>query len=108
MGKSNGRSADTSSKKFSGFRTGKKGFKAPTEGLQYVLFTTQLVTTARFFVENIKKLNHHIAVSGSIKYEAPTAAKSVRTLTVPKFHAPVKPDPTEGGGYDELERDAYE
>ena len=89
MAKSDGRSADAAKKAFNSFRPGKKGFKAPTEGLQYVVFNyTSSNNNKNVFVESVKKLSHHIAVSGSIRYEAPTAARAVRTLTAPTFENP--------------------
>ena len=50
------------------------------------------------FVESVKKLSHHIAVSGSIVYKDPTAARAARTLTVLMFEAPAKPEKQTGGG----------
>ena len=95
-------------KSFSSFRPGKKGFKAPTEGLQYVVFNyTSSNNNKNVFVENVKKLSHHIAVSGSIRYEAPTAARAVRTLTAPTFENPTKPEKQADGAYNELEKDVY-
>ena len=106
MAKSDGRSADAAKKAFNSFRPGKKGFKAPTEGLQYVVFNyTSSNNNKNVFVESVKKLSHHIAVSGSIRYEAPTAARAVRTLTAPTFENPAKPEKQEDGGYNELEKD---
>ena len=55
----------------------------------------------------MKKLSHHIAVSGSIRYKAPTAARAVRTLTAPTFEAPAKPEKQSEGGYDKLEKEVY-
>ena len=52
---------------------------------------TSVNNSKNVFVGNVKRLSHHIAVSGSIRYESPTAAKVVRTLTAPKFDAPFKP-----------------
>ena len=80
MAKSDDRSADATKKAFSSFRSGKKRFKAPTEGLQYVVFNYTSNNNKNVFVESVKKLSHHIAVSGSIRYEAPTAARAVRRL----------------------------
>ena len=55
MVKSDGRSADAAKKTFSSFRSGKKGFKAPTEGLQYVVFNyTSSNNNKNVFVENVK------------------------------------------------------
>ena len=108
MAKSNGRSADATKKVFSSFRPGKKGFKAPTEGLQYVVFNyTSSNNNKNVFVESVKKLSHHITVSGSIRHEAPTAARAVSTLTAPTFENPTKPEKQADGGYDELEKDVY-
>ena len=108
MAKSDGRGADATKKAFSSFRPGKKGFKAPTEGLQYVVFNyTNNNNNKNVFVESVKKLSHHIAVSGSIRYEAPTAARAVRTMTAPTFDQPTKPEKQADGAYDELEKDVY-
>ena len=57
-------------------------------------------------MESTKKLSRHIAVSGSIRYEAPTAARAVRTLTAPTFENPAKPE-KQTGGYDKLEKEVY-
>ena len=58
MAKSDGRSADATKKafsSFSSFRPGKKGFKAPTEGLQYVVFNyTSSNNNKNIFVEGVK------------------------------------------------------
>ena len=71
----------------------RKDVRAPTEGLQYVVFNyTSSNNNKNVFVESVKKLSHHIAVSRSIRYEAPTAARAVRTLTAPTFEAPTKPE----------------
>jgi len=59
------------------------------------------------FFESVKKLSHHIAVSGISRYEALTAARAVRTLTAPTFDTLVKPDKITGGGYDELDKEVY-
>jgi len=108
MAKSYGRSADATKKAFSSFRPDKKGFKAPTEGLQYVVFNcTSSNNNKNVFVESVKKLSHHIDVLGSIRYEAPTAARAVRTLTAPTFENPAKPEKQTEGGYDELEKEVY-
>jgi len=108
MAKSDSRSANATKKAFSSFRPGKKGFKSPTEGLQYVVFNyTSSNNNKNVFVESVKKLSHHIAVSGSIRYEAPTAARAVRTLTAPTFEAPAKPEKQSEGGYNELEKEVY-
>jgi len=58
-------------------------------------------------MESVKKLSHHVAVSGSIRYEAPTIARAVRTLTAPTFDAPVKPEKQVGGGCIKLEKEDY-
>ena len=98
MAKSDGQSADATQKAFSSFRPGKKGFKAPTEGLQYVVFNyTNSNNNKNVFVESTKKLSRHITVSGSIRYEAHTAARAVRTLTAPTFEKPAKPEKQTGG-----------
>ena len=108
MVKSNDLSAKAAKKASNSFRSGKKGFQAPTEGLQYVVFNyTSSNNNKNVFVENVKKLSHHIAVSGGIRYEAPTAARAVRTLTAPTFESPTKPEKQADGTYDELEKDVY-
>jgi len=108
MAKSDSQSAGASRKAFSSFRSGKKGFKAQTEGLQYVVINyTSSSNNKNVFVKSVKKLSHHIAVSGIIRYEAPTAARAVRTLTVSMFDVPAKPVKQTGGGYEELEKEVY-
>ena len=108
MAKSNGQSADATKKAFSRFRLSKKGFNAPIEGLQYVVFNYISSNNNRnIFVKSVKKLSHHIAVSGSIRYEAPTTARAVRTLTAPTFEDQVKPEKQAEGGYAELEKEVY-
>ena len=108
MAKSDGRSADATKKASNNFRPSRRGFKAPTEGLQHVIFNyTNNNSNKNVFVENVKKLSHHIAVSGSIRYEAPTAARAVWTLTAPTFESPTKPEKQADGGYDKLEKDVY-
>ena len=108
MAKSDSRSADATKKASNNFRPSRRGFKAPTEGLQHVIFNyTNNSSNKNVFVENVKKLSHQIAVSGSIRYKAPTAARAVRTLTAPTFENPTKPEKQADGGYNELEKDVY-
>ena len=57
MGKSDGRSAETSSKRFSSFRTDKKGLKTTTEGLQHMVFNYASSNNSKnVFVENVKNM----------------------------------------------------
>jgi len=108
MAKSDGHSADATKKAFSSFRPGKKGFEAPTEGLQYGVFNyTSSNNNKNVFVESAKKLRHHIAISESIRYGALTAVRAVRTLTAPTFEFLAKPEKQAEGGYDELEKKVY-
>ena len=58
-------------------------------------------------MENVKKLSHHVAVSGAIKYEALLAAYAIRTLTAPEFEQPLRPVKGPYGNYDNLEKDIY-
>ena len=106
MAKSDSQSADASSKRFSNFRSGKKGFKAPIEGLQYVVFNyTSSSNNKNVFVGSTKKLSHHITVLRSIRHKAPTAVRAVRTLPTPTFDAPVKPDKLTGWGINRNKED---
>ena len=90
-----GQSADgglNSGKRYYGFRSGKKTFKAPTEGLQHVMFDYSASNNDKnVFVENVKKLIQNIAVSGSIRHDALTVEYAVSTLTAPVFMVPSKP-----------------
>ena len=55
MAKSDGRSADATKKASNNFRPSRRGFKAPTEGLQHVIFHyTNNNNNKNMFVENVK------------------------------------------------------
>ena len=77
----------------------KKDFKAPTEGLKHVIFvSSESNNNKNMFVENLKNLSQHIAISGSIKHDAPIVAYAVRTLTAPVFEEPENPEKDYEGG----------
>ena len=84
-----GQSADggcNSSKRRYGFRLTKNNSKYPKEGLQNVISNYSASNNKKnAFVDNVKKLSHNIAVSGAIRYDAPTVAYAVKTFTAPVF-----------------------
>ena len=90
------------------FRGAKKQFKAPTDGYEDVVFDYSPGASGKNkFVENVKKLSQHIAASGKIRHEAPTAALAVRSIKAPVYSDPTKPTKGEDGRYDDLEKDVY-
>ncbi len=107
MAKSDDRSANALKKTSNNFRSSRRGFKAPMEGLQHVIFNYTNNNRKKIVCGECEKLSHHIAVSGSIRYKVPTAARAVRTLTAPTFENSTKPEKQADGGYDELEKDVY-
>ena len=75
-----------SGKRSYGFRSIKKAFKSPTEGLQHIIFDYSASNNNKnVFVEKVKKLSQYIAVSGVIRHDALTGAYAVRALTAPVF-----------------------
>ena len=92
-----------SGKRFYGISLVKNTFKAPTEGLQHVIFEyISSNNNKNVCMENVKKLIHHIAVSGAIRYDALTVEYAVRTLTAPEFVVPENHEKDYEGGYNEL------
>ena len=90
------------------FRPGIKTFKSPKEGFHNMIFDYSASNkNMNMFVENVTNLSQHIAVSGWIRYDAPTVAYSVRTLNAPAFEVPVKPEKNYKGGYEELHLKEY-
>ena len=86
-----------------GFRLGKKTFKFPTEGLQHIIFDYSASNkNNNMLVDNVKKLIHHITVSGAIIYDEPTVTYVFRTLTEPVFELPTKIKKDYKCGYGEL------
>ena len=75
-----------------GSRSSKKTFKSPTEGLQHIIFDYSASNNNNnMFVNNVKKLIHHITVSGAIIYDEPAVTYAVSALTAPVFMVPSKP-----------------
>ena len=86
----------------------KKTFKAPTEFLQHVIFDYSASNNNNnVFVEKVKNLGQHIAVSSSIIHYAPTVSYAVRTLNAPAFEAPVNPEKKYKVGYDDIDLREY-
>ena len=78
-----------SGKRRYGFRSGKKTFKLPTEGLQDVIFDYSASNNNNnMLVDNVKKLIHHITVSGAIIYDEPKVTYAVRQLTTLVYEVP--------------------
>ena len=106
-----GQSADggvKSSKRRYGFRSDRKTFKSPTESLQHVIFDYSASNNNNnMFVDNVKKLIHHIAVSGAIRYDEPKVTYAVSTLTAPVFEVPPKLKKDYKGGYGKLDLRGY-
>ena len=76
--------------------------------MQHVIFDYSASNNNNnMFMENMKKLSQHIAVSGSIIHDAPTVAYAVGTLTSPAFEVPVNCEKNYKGGYEELELRGY-
>ena len=97
----NSNGGGNSGKRLYCFRLVKNTFQYPTEVLQHVIFEYSASNNNKnVFVENVKKLSQHIAISGAIRYYAPTVAYAVRTLTATKFVVTSKPETEYEGGYD--------
>jgi hypothetical protein len=89
----------------------KPKFKAPTPGLEDVVFTTGLTKDAVEFEENKKKLGRYIAVT--FKAGGATVQRAIETMMAPTFNKPA--DLTTGAtkmqekewemGYEEWRRD---
>ena len=61
---------------------------SPIEVLQHVIFdNSESNNKKNVFVEKVKKLSQHIAVTSSIGNDTPTVAYAVRTLNAPSFEA---------------------
>ena len=83
-------------------------FKAPTEVLEHVIFDYSASNNNNnVFVEKVKNLGQHIAVSSSIIHYAPTVSYAVRTLNAPAFEAPVNPEKKYKVGYDDIDLREY-
>ena len=92
-----------SGKRRYGFRLGKKTFKLSTEGLQHVIFDySSSNNNNNLFVDNVKKLIHHITVSCAIRYDEPAVTYAVSALTAPVFEVPAKLKNDYKCGYGEL------
>ena len=64
----------------------KSKFKAPTPGLEDVVFTTGLAKDAAGFEENKKKLGRHMAVT--FKMGGTIVKQAIETMKVPAFSKP--------------------
>ena len=83
-------------------------FKDLTEGLKHMIFNYSAKNKNKnVFVENMKKLCQHIAVSVSIIHDVTTVAYEVRTLNAPAFEAPLNPEKNYKGVYRYMELREY-
>ena len=70
-------------------------FKAPTVGLEDVVFDYGGGMCPEDFQGNIEKIAEHLA--GALKRQGPLASKAIKTRVVPKFEEPEDPELEDDG-----------